>query len=139
VNQSNANADGNFAAVASAEHDVLIVDDDRGTARALAALLTEAGFRTAVLHTGKEAIRHAGAEHVSAVIVDVHLPDLNGLVLSVNLREQLGLAVPIFIVSGDTSMETINSLPFVGATHFFAKPMNPSFVIERLRESLGQK
>lgn len=118
-------------------HDILIVDDDRSTARALAAILIDAGFHPTVLHTGLEALRHCKNEHVSAAIVDVHLPDLSGLVLSKNLRERLGEKVPIFVVSGDTSMETINSLPLVGATHFFAKPMTPAYVIERLRESLG--
>jgi two-component system KDP operon response regulator KdpE len=136
VNKPDANADGSTAAMLSAEYDVLIVDDDQPVARALGALMREAGFRTTVLYTGKEAIRHAGAEHVSAVIIDVHLPDLNGLIVSINLREQLGEAVPIFIVSGDTSMETINSLAFAGATYFFAKPMSPAYVIERLRDCL---
>lgn len=118
-------------------HDILIVDDDRRTANALASLLTAAGFVPTVLHTGMEALRHCKNAHVSAAIIDVHLPDLNGLVLSRHLRERLGDNVPIFVVSGDTSMETINSLPHVGATHFFAKPMNPAYVIERLREGLG--
>ncbi len=124
---------------ASAEHDVLIVDDDQRTARALAKLLNDAGFQTTVLHSGKEAIRHVKHKHVSAAIVDVHLPDLNGLILSKSLREHLGMAAPIFVVSGDTSMETINSLPHVGATHFFAKPMSPSYVIERLKDCLENR
>jgi DNA-binding response OmpR family regulator len=118
-------------------HDILIVDDDRPTARALASILTDAGFHSTVLHTGLEAMRHCKREHVSAAIIDVHLPDLNGLVLSRHLRERLGDSAPIFVVSGDTSMETINSLPHVGATHFFAKPMSPAYLIEQLKESLG--
>jgi DNA-binding response OmpR family regulator len=141
VNQANANteqsATPNPPPPSADGHQILIVDDDPLTAKALAAILAEAGFRTTVLHTGREALRFAKHERVAAAIVDVHLPDLNGLVLSMSLREELGSAVPIFVVSGDTSMETINSLPHVGVTHFFAKPMSPPYVVERLRACLG--
>jgi DNA-binding response OmpR family regulator len=143
LNNTNANkhrspsASSSGASMAEA-HEILIVDDDQRTTRALAAILTDAGFRTTVLHTGLEALRHANNAPVSAAILDVHLPDLNGLILSNNLREKLGPAVPIFVVSGDTSMETINSLSLAGATHFFAKPMSPAYLVERLKESLGE-
>ena len=43
-------------------------------------------------------------------MVDIHLPDLSGLVVTQKLRQQLGAAIPIIILSGDTSMETLNSL-----------------------------
>ncbi len=137
LNNPNANKDGSPVASTADAHDILIVDDDRQTARALAAILADAGFKTTVMHTGLEALRHAKNAHVSAAIIDVHLPDLNGLILSNNLRERLGSVAPIFVVSGDTSMETINSLSLVGATHFFAKPMSPAYLVERLKESLG--
>ena len=120
----------------SAKYDILIVDDDQRTASALGRILRGAGFTTAVVHTGKDAIQHIKQAQICAAILDVHLPDLNGLVLSRSLREQLGEGVPIFVVSGDTSMETINSLPYVGVTHFFAKPMSPAYLIERLHECL---
>jgi DNA-binding response OmpR family regulator len=136
VAKPNENNGGDSAALASIEQDVLIVDDDARAAGALAMLLTQAGYRTSVAHNGHDAMCHAKGQPISAAIVDVHLPDLNGLVLSMNLRELLGNAAPIFVVSGDTSMETINSLSHVGATYFFAKPLSPAHVIERLRDCL---
>ena len=137
MNKAQVSAESEAAALVPAEHDVLIVDDDQPTARALAALLAQAGFKPTVHHTGNAALRHARGNHISAAIVDVHLPDLNGLVLSKSLREHIGMTAPIFVVSGDTSMETINSLPLVGATYFFAKPMSAVHVIQRLNECLA--
>jgi DNA-binding response OmpR family regulator len=138
VNHADENTDRSIAPPLSPPdgHQILIVDDDRQTAKALAALLADSGFRTTVMHTGREALRFAKKVHPSAAIIDVHLPDLNGLVLSANLREELGTTAPIFVVSGDTSMETLNSLPHVGATHFFAKPMSAPYVIQRLKACL---
>jgi DNA-binding response OmpR family regulator len=70
-------------------------------------------------------------------VLDIHLPDINGLVLANKLRDRLGAEIPIIIVSGDTSMETIKSLSHVGATYFFSKPVNPNVLVQRLKELVG--
>ena len=118
---------------------VLIVDDNQPTARALAALLGGADFAPATAFRGADAIEHAraatgSAAPFAAAIVDIHLPDISGLVVSQKLREILGPEVPIIILSGDTSMQMLNSLPHVGATYFFSKPVNSNQLLERMRE-----
>ena len=113
---------------------VLIVDDNQPTADALARVLNGARFRTAVSYRGSDAVEYARNHPVAAAVVDIHLPDLNGLVVTQKLRERLGSATPIIVLSGDTSMEMLNALPHVGATYFFSKPVSPSQLIERLRD-----
>jgi DNA-binding response OmpR family regulator len=113
---------------------VLIIDDNRLITRALAVLLGKAGFETVVFHTGSEAIAYADGNIPAAAVVDIHLPDISGLILTTKLRQRFGEAVPIIVVSGDTSKETLGSLPHVGATYFFSKPVNGSHLIERLKE-----
>lgn len=115
---------------------VLIVDDNEPTARALAKLLATAHYNVAVCHRGADAVDYARSNPILAAVVDIHLPDLSGLVVTQKLRESLGTAVPIIILSGDTSMETLNSLPHVGATYFYSKPVNASQLIQRLQDSL---
>ena len=116
---------------------ILIVDDNQPTARALAALLGGASYRTAVAFRGADALEQAAARDVAAAIVDIHLPDISGLVVVQKLREQLGPDVPIVVLSGDTSMQMLNSLPHVGATYFFSKPVNSGQLLERIREWVG--
>ena len=113
---------------------ILIIDDSQPTAAALAAVLRRADYRTAVAHRGKDGIEQARAGSFAAAVVDIHLPDLSGLVVSQKLRELLGPHTPIIVLSGDTSMTTLNSLPHVGATYFFSKPVNAGYLLERLRE-----
>jgi CheY-like chemotaxis protein len=115
---------------------VLIVDDNEPTAKALAKVLGAAKFETAVYYRGGEAVEYAKSKSICAAVVDIHLPDLSGLVVTQKLRQHLGAAVPIIILSGDTSMETLNSLPHVGATYFFSKPVNSAQLVERLQTSL---
>ena len=118
----------------SAQPRILIIDDSPPTASALSALLRRADYETTVAHRGFEGIEAARAASFAAAVVDIHLPDLSGLVVSQKLREILGPGTPIIVLSGDTSMTTLNSLPHVGATYFFSKPVNASLLLQRLRE-----
>jgi len=113
---------------------ILIVEDNPSIARALAEVLRKQEYETIVSLRGLDALEQARRVRFDAAVIDVHLPDMNGLVLSQKLREQLGPDAPIIVLSGDTSMETLNSLSFVGATYFFSKPVNSERLIERLRQ-----
>lgn len=115
---------------------MLIVDDNEPTAKALAKVLSAAQFQPAVSYRGGEAVEYAQNNSICAAVVDIHLPDLSGLVVTQRLRQKLGPAIPIIVLSGDTSMETLNSLGHVGATYFFSKPVNSVQLIERLQSSL---
>jgi CheY-like chemotaxis protein len=119
-------------------HPILVVDDNQATAKALAKLLGSANYPTFVALRGSDALAYAQENPVSGAVIDIHLPDINGLVLSKKLREHIGPDKPIVILSGDTSMEVINSLPHVGASYFFSKPINASYFLERLKEWVGK-
>jgi DNA-binding response OmpR family regulator len=117
---------------------VLVVDDSQPTARALATLLNAANYDATISYRGADAVEQARATPFAAAIVDIHLPDISGLVVSQKLRELLGPEVPIIVLSGDTSMQMLNSLPHVGATYFFSKPVNSHHLIECMREWVPQ-
>ena len=85
----------------------------------------------------EKALHAAALNAISAAMIDIHLPDLNGLVLAHKLRQCLGSETPIVVVSGDTSMELLNSLAHVGATYFLSKPVSSTILLERLREFLN--
>jgi CheY-like chemotaxis protein len=97
-------------------------------------MLGNAGFVVEAFGNGLDALRHVAHDRPDAAVIDIHLPDINGLVLTQRLRDLLGPDTPLIVLSGDTSMETINSLPHVGATYFFPKPVQGAQLIERLRE-----
>jgi DNA-binding response OmpR family regulator len=113
---------------------ILIVDDSHLITHALRLFLIKAGFSVSAFNTGLAALRHASEQRPDAAIIDIHLPDISGLVLTQRLRDLLGPQTPLVILSGDTSMETINSLPHVGATYFFPKPVQGTQLVEKLRQ-----
>jgi CheY-like chemotaxis protein len=117
--------------------EILIVDDSHSTAHALAALLKSARYPAAISLRGREAVAYAEQHPLAGAVIDIHLPDINGLVVTQKLRQILGPDKPIIVFSGDTSMEVINSLPHVGATYFLSKPVNANHLLMRLREWFG--
>jgi FixJ family two-component response regulator len=119
----------------SQSRSILIVDDNAITAKAVQ-LLLGAHYPCASFHRASTMLAHAKEHGCLAAVVDVHLPDMNGLIAAQRLRDITGPDVPIIILSGDTSMETLNSLPHVGATHFFSKPVASSMLLEKINESL---
>jgi DNA-binding response OmpR family regulator len=116
---------------------ILIVDDNENVTRALVGLVQNAGYIGIGCHSGADALASAETTTPAAAVIDVHLPDISGLIVAQKLRERLGPAVPIIVVSGDTSMETLNSLSHVGATHFFSKPLSPVSLLQHLKSLLA--
>ena len=121
--------------------DVLVVDDNPHVNKALAVLLNKAGFTPIPCHRGADALawvkQRNGNSPPCAAVIDIHLPDINGLILARQLRDRFGPATPIIVVSGDTSMETINSLSHIGATYFFSKPISAVHLVEQLKKFTG--
>jgi len=117
---------------ANPDPSILLVEDNPLVSRALSVLLNKAGYQTVVFNSAKPALDYAMTATPSAAVVDVHLPDLSGLIVVRTLRDAFGPAVPIVVCSGDTSMATLNSLRHVGATYFIPKPLQGSSLIAQL-------
>jgi response regulator NasT len=122
---------------ACAKKSILVVEDNDLIARALVAVLENDDFAVTRFAGGLDAMRHVAEHRPDAAIIDIHLPDINGLVLTQHLRDRLGERTPLLVLSGDTSIQTINSLPLVGATYFFPKPVQGARLVNRLREWLA--
>ena len=67
---------------------VLIVDDNESVTRALAHLFTRNGFTPAAFNTAMGALSYVHDHTPAAAVVDIHLPDLSGLVLSQRVAKQ---------------------------------------------------
>ena len=129
------NQDGNGDALREREKPcVLVVDDNELVAEAVSRLLRHEGWRVALSYNGLDALKQVECETLAAAVIDIHLPDISGLVLSSKLRQRYGPKLPIIVLSGDTSMENIRSLEHVGASYFISKPINSEHLVEALRE-----
>jgi len=118
---------------------VLVIEDHAPTTRALALALGRGGFESRVCHNGQEALETLHTQRPAAVLVDVHLPDISGIDLTKKMRKLIGEQIPIVVMSGDTSMNTLSALPKTGANYFLPKPINVSHLMEQLTEWIRLK
>jgi DNA-binding response OmpR family regulator len=129
--------EGKFVSPTGTNPTILIVDDNVNVTRALVGLVQKAGYIAVGCHSGNDALASIETNTPAAAVIDVHLPDISGLIVAQKLRDRLGPTVPIIIVSGDTSMETLNSLSHVGATYFYSKPVSSASLIKHLNTLLA--
>ncbi len=116
---------------------VLVVDDDPVTTMALEGLLRRAGFETLCAHdlTGADTLAHS--RPVALILLDVHLPDGNGLELCKKLvSEPSTEGVPILFISANDDVETKVRGFAAGAVDYITKPLAGAEVIARVRTHL---
>jgi DNA-binding response OmpR family regulator len=113
---------------------ILVVDDEAAMLESMRYFLEREGYRVITTDTGAAAIRAAASEHPDLVILDVMLPDLDGLEVTRRLRREA--RVPIIMVSarGD-EIDKVVGLE-VGADDYLAKPFGHREFIARVRAAL---
>jgi len=119
------------------QHSILVVDDVEASRYAISRALRAAGFRTVEASAGAQALELA--EYVSAVVLDVHLPDLHGFEVCRLLREKPATAgVPIVHVSAVyVTSEDIAGGQSVGADAYMVAPVDPDVLVEKLDDLIG--
>ena len=121
----------------SPEHNhLLLVEDDVAFARLLSAYLDTAGFKTTCCESGQEMFHKLETMTPSLILLDLELPDEDGLVLSRRLRQVSDL--PIIIVTGRADQnDRIVGLE-MGADDYVQKPFDPRELIARVRNVLAR-
>ena len=113
------------------EHTVLVVDDNPATLYSTARTLRAAGFKTAEAVTGQEALSKSESDDISLVVLDVHLPDINGFEVCHKLREQPKTALlPVVHLSATfiDDKDKVDGLN-AGADAYLTHPAEPSILI----------
>jgi DNA-binding response OmpR family regulator len=114
---------------------VLVVDDHEAVARTLAWVLEASGYVTAVAHTGKDAVELASKVRANVAVVDVGLPDVDGIKAAAAICNILPHC-QILLISGD-----LESVPLVQQQDKFevlAKPVEPPELLKRVAGLLSR-
>jgi len=115
------------------EH-ILVVEDDRPTRDLIARYLIDNHFRVSTAVTGAQAEGALDAERVDLVVLDLNLPDQDGLMLAKKLLAEHD--IPIVILTGRTEeMDRVLGLE-LGADDYVTKPFSPRELLARIRAVL---
>lgn len=116
---------------------VLVVDDDSLMRQLMIDALLAAGLPTIEAGSGVDALRLLAEHRVSAVVVDLHLPDMSGIDLTRRLRDMDGKQlVPVLFHSADDSADTRLAALGAGATDFMVKPLPLDEMAARVQAQL---
>jgi two-component system KDP operon response regulator KdpE len=113
---------------------VLVVDDEPQIVRALKVVLREAGFEAVPAETGAEALDLAAVRPPEAAIVDLVLPDIDGIEVTRKLREWSEM--PILVLSAVGEEEQKVKALDAGADDYITKPFGTRELVARLQAAL---
>ncbi|HJS73643.1 MAG TPA: response regulator transcription factor [Vicinamibacteria bacterium] len=113
---------------------ILIVDDELPILRAVTPLLKSRGYEVQSVVNGKNALTEVGSDPPDLLILDLGLPDIDGLELVRRVRERS--AVPILVLSARGSEKDKVSALDLGADDYVTKPFGPDEFLARVRACL---
>jgi two-component system, OmpR family, response regulator MprA len=111
---------------------VLVVDDDRGVRDALDRALRVAGFETDLAHDGLQALAAIGRRPPDAVVLDVLMPEMDGLAVCRRLRASGDRTPVLLLTARDAVRDRVNGLE-AGADDYLPKPFDLDELLARLR------
>ena len=120
------------------EQKILIVDDDHVVLKSLKDLLAIRGFNTEVAIGGQEAICQLDQNDYDLVLLDLHMPYVNGHDVMAHIRNKQ-INTSVIIVSGETSFEAAKNACSQGAYDFLRKPYATDELIITINNALKEK
>jgi two-component system KDP operon response regulator KdpE len=116
---------------------ILVVDDEAQIVRALKTILLEKGFRVSIATRGEDGLTLAAAEEPDLIILDLGLPDMDGIEVCARLREWT--QCPILVLSvRDSEHEKVAALD-KGADDYLTKPFGIEELLARVRVALRHR
>ena len=113
---------------------ILVCDDERDIVSALRIYLEAEGYRVLTAYDGREALNIIAQEEVQLVLLDIMMPELDGLHVLTALREEHNIPV-ILLTAKSEDADKVLGLN-VGADDYVTKPFNPVELLARVRSQL---
>ena len=120
--------------MASKPQTVLVVEDESSIASFVAAYLKNAGYTVRTTASGNEALKLVESEKPALVVLDLMLPDIDGVEVCKRIRQHGDLPV-LMLTARDEDVDKIIGLE-VGADDYMTKPFNPRELVARVRAIL---
>ena len=116
---------------------ILLIEDDPRLAAMVSDYLGEAGFRVTHAANGRSGLALHGRETFDALVLDLMLPDIDGLEVCRQVRAQADTPILMLTARGD-AMDRVVGLE-MGADDYLPKPFEPRELLARLRAILRRK
>lgn len=113
---------------------ILICDDEPDIVAALKIYLEAEGYHTVCAGNGREALERVREEELHLVLMDIMMPEMDGISAMVKIREQTNLPVILLTAKGEDTDKVLGLN--VGADDYVTKPFNPVELLARVKSQL---
>jgi DNA-binding NtrC family response regulator len=117
---------------------VLIVDDEREFSTVLAERMEARGFRVDTVENGFEALEQVGKKSYDAVVLDLAMPDMDGIETLRKLLE-MNKELQIIVLTGHATIEKGIEAIKKGAAEFLEKPADVNLLVEKIKSAQTKK
>jgi two-component system, NtrC family, nitrogen regulation response regulator NtrX len=112
--------------------EILIVDDEVGIRELLSEILQDEGYRVALAENAGEARAYRQRQQPALVLLDIWMPDTDGVTLLREWRANALLTMPVIMMSGHGTIETAVEATRIGAFDFLEKPIGLSKLLSTI-------
>ena len=118
----------------------LIIEDNDNNLELIRFILEQAGYKTRFAMTGIEGVQQALTIPPDFIILDIQLPDINGLEVLKRIRASaVGITIPIIAMTSYAMAGDKEKLLAEGCTAYIEKPIEPTLVIGQIEAALGNE
>lgn len=115
-------------------YNILICDDEKDIVNAVKIYLADPDYTLLEAYTGKQALKLMGQQDIHLVLMDIMMPEMDGISAMVKIREQSNVPVILLTAKGE-DIDKVLGLN-VGADDYITKPFNPVEVAARVKSQL---
>jgi two-component system nitrogen regulation response regulator NtrX len=117
---------------------ILVVDDEADIRELVQEILTEEGYSVGVAGTAAEARTACASEPPDLVLLDIWMPDTDGITLLREWQHTLGASLPVVMMSGHGTVETAVEATRLGALDYVEKPLSLAKLLRTVRSALEE-
>jgi DNA-binding NtrC family response regulator len=117
---------------------ILIVDDDENIRKALATILEEEGYQVDSAENAKQAIEKTNKNFYNLALIDIRLPDMEGIELLTKMRDTTPKMRKVIITGYPTLQNAIEAVN-KGADAYIVKPFDIDEILKTIREQLKKQ
>jgi len=117
---------------------ILVIEDERAALRALSLLLSDEGYAVLEAPCGHTGLTLARQEQPDLILLDIRLPDINGLDVLGRLRQE-GCDAGVLIMTAETTSSNAIQATQLGAFDYIAKPINDEHLLVLIRRALDYR
>lgn len=118
------------------KHKILVIDDEQGVGDILKKILLKEGYDVHAVTRGHEGIKFVKEEGVHLVILDIKMPEMDGIEVLQKIRE-VDKDVVVIMLTAFGTLSTAREAMKLGAYDYITKPFDNEFVKSMVREGLG--